>query len=190
MLFFLFVMQPGMPAVPAPASFVVGGFACLGGVVVAILAFRFLLPIDPARRLRSILIAIVHDLNIMASADSLLLVEKCRARTHHRVLRMLANARKLDHDLCTVVEGGLATLAIGRYLQLLRETEMSVGISLVASGAIRETTVRLSAVIPEPGKILSVLEDMSKILCKVVETPHENENSSVQVSPNRCSFRN
>jgi uncharacterized membrane protein YccC len=182
MLFFLFVMQPGMPAVPAPASFVLGGFTCLGGIAVAILAFRFLLPIDPARRLRSILIAIVHDLNIMTSTDSLLLVEKCRTRTHHRVLRMLATARKLDHDLSAVVEGGLATLAIGRYLQLLRETEMAEGISLVASGAIRETTVRLSAVIPEPGKILSVLEYVSKILCKVVETPHENDNSSVQVT--------
>jgi len=45
----------------------------------AILAFRFLLPIDPARRLRSILVAIVNDLNTMAAADSLPLLEKCRA---------------------------------------------------------------------------------------------------------------
>lgn len=180
MLFFLFVMQPGLPAVPAPASFVAGGFACLGGIAVAILAFRFLLPIDPARRLRSILIAIVHDLNTMAVADSLLLVERRRARTHHRVLRMLANARKLDDDLSAIVEGGLATLAIGRYLQRLRETEMSDGISLAASGAIRETTVRLAAVIQRPDEILSVLEDISKILCKVIEAPHDDYSSSVQ----------
>ncbi|HEY3489175.1 MAG TPA: FUSC family protein [Candidatus Deferrimicrobiaceae bacterium] len=178
MLFFLFVMQPGLPAVPAPAGFVLGGFACLGGIAVAILAFRFLLPIDPARRLRSILIAIVHDLNTMASADSLRLVEKCRARTHHRVLRMLANAGKLDHDLGAIVEGGLATLAIGRSLQRLRETEMADGISLVASGAIRETTSRLSAVVSRPGEILSVLEDVSKNLCKVMEAPHEDYWSS------------
>lgn len=179
MLFFLFVMQPGLTDVPPPASFVAGGLACLGGIAVAILAFRFLLPIDPARRLRSILIAIVHDLNSMAAADSLLLVEKCRARTHHRVLRMLANARKLDHDISTIVEGGLATLAIGRYLQRLRETEMSEGISLVASGAIRETTLRLSATIPKTKEILLMLEDVSKQLCKVMEANQASYGSSV-----------
>ncbi|MDD2900383.1 MAG: FUSC family protein, partial [Desulfuromonadaceae bacterium] len=53
LLFFLFIMQPGIPTVPAPPLFVVGGFAAVGGIAVAILAFRFLLPIDPARRLRS-----------------------------------------------------------------------------------------------------------------------------------------
>jgi uncharacterized membrane protein YccC len=182
LLFFLFVMQPGLATVPPPASFVAGGFACLGGIAVAILAFRFLLPIDPARRLRSILIGIVQDLNTMAAAESLLLVEKCRARTHHRVLRMLVNAGKLDHDLSAIVEGGLATLAIGRYLQRLKETEKADGISLVASGAIRETTIRLSAVIQRPGEILSVLEEVSKILCNIVEAPHENDNSSVQAA--------
>jgi uncharacterized membrane protein YccC len=180
MLFFLFVMQPGLPAVPAPASFVAGGFACLGGIAVAILAFRFLLPIDPARRLRSILIAIVHDLNTMAATDSLLPVEKCRARTHHRVLRMLANARKLDHDLSVIVEGGLATLAIGRYLQRLRETELREGISLASSGAIRETRLRLSAVIPRPGEILPVLEDVSAMLCTAMEAPSVENGSAVQ----------
>lgn len=179
MLFFLFVMQPGLPAVPPPASFVTGGFACLGGIAVAILAFRFLLPIDPARRLRSILVAIIHDLNTMAAADSLLLVEKCRARTHHRVLRMLANARKLDHDISIIVEGGLATLAIGRYLQRLRETEMSEGISLMASGAIRETTLRLSATIPKTKEILLMLEYVSKKLCKVMEANQASYGSPV-----------
>lgn len=169
LLFFLFVMQPGLPAVPAPPIFVAGGFACLGGIVVAILAFRFLLPIDPARRLRSILIAIVHDLNTMAAADSLLLVEKCRARTHHRVLRMLANARKLDHDLSAIVEGGLAALVIGRCLQQLRETAMNERILPVASEAIRDLALKLSAAIQKPEEILSVLTDAPIKLCVAME---------------------
>lgn len=180
MLFFLFVMQPGLPAVPAPPVFVAGGLACLGGIAVAILAFRFLLPIDPARRLRTILIAIVHDLNTMAAADSLVVVEKCRARTHHRVLRMLANARKLDHDLSAIVEGGLATLAIGRYLQRLRGTEMHDGISLVSSGAIRETMLHLSAVIQQSRDILTVLEEVSILLSTAMEAPREEHNSTVR----------
>lgn len=169
MLFFLFVMQPGVPAVPAPAGFVAGGFACLGGIAVAILAFRFLLPIDPARRLRSVLVAIARDLKTMTTADSLQLVAKCRARTHHRVLRMLAYAGKLDLGLSAVVDGGLATLAIGRYLQRLRESEMVDGISPAASGAIRESMLKLSAVIQRPGEIVPVLEDLSRVLCAVVD---------------------
>ncbi|HEY3415914.1 MAG TPA: FUSC family protein, partial [Armatimonadota bacterium] len=181
MLFFLFVMQPGLPAVPAPATFVAGGFAALGGIADAILAFRFLLPIDPARRLRSLLTAIVRDLTVMAAADYLL-VEKCRARTHHRVLRMLANARKLDNDLSAIVEGGLAALAIARCLQRLRETEMNNGISLIASGAVRETALRLSAAILRPEEILSVLEDAAIKLCTAMEAHPEAYNSPVQAA--------
>ena len=41
--------------------------ACLGGTGVAILSFRFLLPVDPSGRFRSVLIAIAHDLNVMAT---------------------------------------------------------------------------------------------------------------------------
>ncbi|HEY3309239.1 MAG TPA: FUSC family protein [Desulfuromonadaceae bacterium] len=173
MLFFLFVMQPGLPAVPAPGSFVAGGFAVLGGIAVAILAFRFLLPIDPARRLRSLLIAIVRDLALMAATDSLLVAEKCRARTHHRVLRLLANAGKMYDDLSAIVEGGLAALAIARCLQRLLAAETNEGISQVASGAIRETALRLAAAVRRPEEMLSVLEDVSIRLCSAIEVPLE-----------------
>lgn len=183
LLFFLFVMQPGLPSVPAPPAFVAGGFACLGGIAVAILAFRFLLPIDPARRLRSILIAIVHDLNTMAATDSLLLVEKCRARTHHRVLRMLANAGKLDHDLSAVVEGGLATLAIGRCLQRLRENEMCAGISLPAPGVVREIALMLSVADRKPEAILSALREASGKLCIAMEAHPVGGGAVVQQAP-------
>ena len=182
MLFFLFVMQPGLNAVPATPAFVAGGFAVLGGVGVAILSFRFLLPIDPARRLRSLLIAIVRDLTLMAAADSLLVVEQCRARTHHRVLRLLANAGKLDHDLNAIVEGGLAALVIARCLQRLRETGVQEGIPLVSSGAIRESMLRLSLAIQRPDEILAVLEDVSIRLCTAMEAHPEAFSPSVQAA--------
>jgi uncharacterized membrane protein YccC len=180
MLFFLFVMQPGLPAVPASPIFVAGGFACLGGIAVAILAFRFLLPIDPARRLRSLLIAIVRDLTAMTTASSLPLMEKYRVRTHHRVLRMLANARKLDHDLSAIVEGGLAALAIGRCLQRLRETAMNGEVSPVATEAIRDIALKLSAASQKPDEILSVLRDASIKLCVVMEAYPAGCNVTVQ----------
>jgi uncharacterized membrane protein YccC len=184
MLFFLFVMQPGVPIVPAPAKYVEGGLACLGGIAVAILFFRFLLPIDPARRLRSLLLAIVQDLIAMAEGDALLR-ERCRARMHHRVLRMLANARKLDNNLGTAVEGGLAALAIGRCLQLRGEAGTNDGVSPVASDAIREITIRLSAARQRPEKILSVLEDVSGRLCRATEAHSEAHRSSRSSLPAR-----
>ena len=148
-----------------------------GGGAVAILSLRFLLPIDPARRLSSLMIAIVRDLIAMAEADSRL-KEKCRARMHHRGLRMLAHASKLDNDLSVIVEGGLAALAIGTCLQRLRETEIKEGIPLVASGAIQESSLRLSAAILRPGE-LTVLEEVSRVLCRAMEAHHEANTTSV-----------
>ena len=150
MLFFLFVMQPGIPAVPPPVSFLAGGLACLAGVAVAILVFRFLLPIDPARRLRTILFAIAHDLNTMAATDSPAVLEKCRARTHHRVLRLLVNAGKLDHDLGAMVDGGLAALVIARYLQHARGADVNAGALREDTKTIREIGDRFSAVVWRP----------------------------------------
>jgi uncharacterized membrane protein YccC len=160
-LFFLFVMQPGVPTVPAPASYVAGGVAALGGIGIAILSFRFLLPIDPARRLRSILTAIVHDLSTMIAEDSLKVVKKCRARTHHRVLRVIANATKLDEKFSGVVEGALAALAIGRCMQRLRETGQHAEMPQAAANAVRKARLRLSAAVQRPEEILSALEDAS-----------------------------
>jgi uncharacterized membrane protein YccC len=174
MLFFLFVMQPGIPAVPAPATFVAGAFACLAGIVVAIFSFRFLLPIDPARRLRSILNAIVSDLIAMTGADSRLM-EKCRARTHHRVLRMISNAAKLDNDLSAIVEGGLAALAISGCLQRLQDIEKN----RLTSDSIRKAALRLTVAIERPEELLSVLEEVSSKLCRATETPHAPCHSTI-----------
>ena len=168
MLFFLFVMQPGVPAVPDAPSYIAGGCAALGGVGVAILSFRYLLPIDPARRLRSLLVAISRDLASLAAADSASM-EKRRARTQHRVLRLLAQGGKLDHDLGALIEGGLAALVIGRWMQWLRERELREGISPEACQALQETARKLTAAIRQPEGILSALEVVSVGLGEAME---------------------
>lgn len=183
MLFFLFVLQPGLPGVPAPAAFVAGGFAALGGIGVAIFSFRFLLPVDPCRRLRSILLSIVTDLRRMAATDSLPVIDKCRARMHHRVLRMLANVRKTDTNPGALIDGGLAALAIGRCLQRLKEAEKSEGLSSVASGALQKATIRLAAAIQRPDEILSILEHVSSTLVRAQETHFPPYGSSVHSLP-------
>jgi uncharacterized membrane protein YccC len=167
-LFFLFVMQPGVPVVPDAPSYIAGGCAALGGVGVALLSFRFLLPIDPARRLRSLLVAISRDLATFAAADSASM-EKCRARTQHRVLRLLAQGGKLDHDLGAIIDGGLAALIIGRWMQWLREMKLKEGISPEALEALRETTIKLSAAVKHPEGILFALEAVSVSLGEAME---------------------
>ncbi|WP_243370374.1 FUSC family protein [Geotalea sp. SG265] len=168
MLFFLFVMQPGIPAVPSPVSYLAGGLACLGGVAVAILAFKFLLPIDPARRLRTILVAIAHDLDTMAATDSPIVMEKCRARTHHRVLRLLVNAGKLDHVIGAVMDGALTALVIARYLHL-RKADVSGGASDADMKTIREIKDMFSAVVGHPERVIPTLEEISELLDQATE---------------------
>jgi uncharacterized membrane protein YccC len=177
MLFFLFVMQPGLATVPSSEIFVAGGVACLGGIVVAILVFRFLLPVDPERRLRSLLTAMVNDLNTMIAAKSLLSMAKCRARTYHRVLRMLANAGKLSTDISPFVEGGLEVLAIGRRIYQLRSAQDRKGcFSAEAMSAVR---LRLSTAIQQPETSLAVLREVAAMLYPAIKPLGEGDNQSV-----------
>lgn len=182
MLFFLFVMQPGLPAVPPPNVFVAGGFAVLAGIGVAIIAFRLLLPIDPARRLRSLVIAISRDLAAMTSADSVAALEKYRARTHHRVLRMLTNAQKLDKDLGQVIEGGLAALAIARCIQQLQ------GRGEGSPAIMRQTARRLRLAIRQTDTILPMLDDVSGRLYRAME-PERRRLQAIMTTPAAPSLR-
>ena len=164
MLFFLFVMQPGVSAVPPPATYVMGGFACLGGIGVAILSFRFLLPVDPERRLNSLLVVIVRDLLAIARSDSAHNFEKSRYRMQHRVLRLLTNARKIDADISSAVEGGLAALVIGGSLQQLRDNKSNGTMNLLL-----ETSRQLSVATQRPGTILPLLESLAFRLWQATE---------------------
>ncbi len=187
MLFFLFIMQPGLPAVPPAASYVLGGLASLGGIGVAILSFRFLLPIDPERRLNSLLLAIVRDLLAIAGSDAAHVSEKSRYRMQHRVLRLLTNARKIDADISPVVEGGLAALVIGSCLQRLRDKDGNGNMATFTADPFLETSRQLSLAVQQPGTILPLLESLAFSLWRTTEPlgeacsfPVESEESTRQ----------
>lgn len=174
MLFFLFVMQPGVPAVPPAATFALGGLACLGGIGVAILSFRFLLPVDPERRLNSLLVAIVRDLQAIARSASDHDFEKSRYRMQHRVLRLLTNARKIDTDISSAVEGGLAALIIGSSLQQLRDKE-----SNCSTNFLLEASRQLDEAARQPATILPLLEALAFKLWQATEPLSESCGFSV-----------
>lgn len=169
MLFFLFVMQPGLPAVPPPATYLLGGLACLGGIGVAILSFRFLLPVDPERRLNTLLLAIVRDLLAIAAADSSYRAQQNRFRVNHRILRLLTTASKINNDISSAVEGGLAALVIAGCLQRLADGDLEGN----TPDYMLEASRKLTDAVQQPREILRVLEDLSIRLCQVLAPPCE-----------------
>ncbi|BBA71523.1 p-hydroxybenzoic acid efflux pump subunit AaeB [Geobacter sulfurreducens] len=136
-LFFIFVTQPGVPIAVLPADLALGAVAMIMGVGSAWIAYRYLVPINPAIRLRSLLKAIVDDLRLLAAAEAPVARERLRARMHHRVMRMASMATRYDADHLAVVEGGLAALAMGKCIVRLQASREQSGQTPVAD-VIRE----------------------------------------------------
>ena len=66
-LFFIFTVQPGAPVRVVPYDLMLAAIAMILGVVGAWIAYRFVIPINPARRLNSLLNTIMGDLHHLAS---------------------------------------------------------------------------------------------------------------------------
>lgn len=176
-LIFMFVEQPGASYVAEPSLQLQGALATVIGIGIAWASFRYLLPVDPAIRLRSLLTAIVHDLENMASADSGLLLERRRARLQHRVIRLVAMARKFDDDHLAVVEGGLATLAIARCILRLHDARNDRDIPPDTARIVRRTLRSLSDPSQRPKNVIPMLEDASRALHGILE-PSGGEHGS------------
>ncbi len=157
-LFFIFVIQPGVPVAATPADLVLGAVAMVMGVGSAWVAYRYLVPINPAIRLRFLLATIAHDIELLAAADSPVTVGKLRARLHHRVIRLVAIATRHDDDHVAIVEGGIAALAIAKSIQRLREGVDNGELPPEAVGIIRESLDTLSETSHQPEKAAQLLE--------------------------------
>src|SRR6185369_6209496 len=93
----------------------------------------------------------------------------------HRVLRLLSTARKIDADISSAVEGGLAALVIGNCLQRLRGKEGDG-----TADPILETACQLSAAARQPDTILPLLESVAFRLWQATEPPSETCSFSVE----------
>lgn len=113
-LFFIFTVQPGVPVHVVPYDLVLAAIAMVLGVVSAWIAYRFVIPINPALRLNSLLSAIMVDLDLLASGNSGRVAGKLQARMQHRVIRLVTIAAKHDSDHLALVEGGIVALAIAK----------------------------------------------------------------------------
>ncbi|WP_052263245.1 FUSC family protein [Geobacter pickeringii] len=160
-LFFIFVTQPGVPVAVVPADLALGAVAMLMGVGSAWLSYRYLVPIDPAIRLRSLLVAIARDIELLTMASPAT-VERLRARMHHRVLRMVSLATRYDVGHLPLVEGGLAALAIGTCIERLRAAREDG--APAAARLVRETLAPGSDSTAWPRNVATALESAAMTL--------------------------
>ncbi|HEY6008429.1 MAG TPA: FUSC family protein [Geobacteraceae bacterium] len=168
-LFFIFVAQPGIPIAVVPADLALGALAMVMGVGSAWLAYRYLVPINPAIRMRALLAAIARDIEGLAALAVPAAAETSRARMQHRVMRLVAMATRYDADHLAVVEGGLAALAIASCVHRLQEAQQNGNLPPSASGIIRETLLTLSDPGRRPHDVSAALEDAAIALYAVLE---------------------
>ncbi len=178
MMFFMIVMQPGMPTQPGNYSYVVSGAASVGGIALAMLSFLYLVPMNPAVRLHSILVAIVRDLDTMATVNSPRSLERCRNRTRFRVLHLLLNARHLDHDTTVIMNGALAALAISRVQVQAAANVAAHRMRPELEEEFRQLNRELSAGIDSSGispeQVLPVLTDAAHRFCMLAVNQQSN----------------
>jgi uncharacterized membrane protein YccC len=172
-LFFIFVTQPGVAVTLAPAGLVRGAVAMVMGVAFAWIAYRYLIPVNPAIRLHSLLNAIMADLEVLASLDSPEALGKLRARLQHRVIRLVAMARRHDAEDRALVEEGLAALAVGRCIERLQEVQKISKVAPAAVVIIRDTLRSLSDAARRPQDVSALLGPASVALYAVLDPAGE-----------------
>ena len=167
-LFFIFTTQPGMPVALLPYDLALGAIAMIMGVGSAWISYRYLVPVNPALRLRSLLSAIMGDLELLASGDSPQRSGKLQARLQHRVIRLVVLAKGHDSDYLPLVEGGMAALALARGIQLIKEA-LDIGqLSFDSCGIMREALLSLSEFSRRPGSAAQLLENSANALYEVL----------------------
>ncbi|WP_246562019.1 FUSC family protein [Geobacter grbiciae] len=170
-LIFMFVEQPGVPLTSTAYDLLTGAFATVAGIGIAWASFHYLIPINPAMRMRSLLIAIVRDLLVMTESESSSMAGRLLARLQHRVIRLVAMAKSFDANHLVVVEGGLAALVIGRCIQRREELEKNGLLSAEAHRAYQEAVAPIASLLQRPEGSLPVLESAAARLCAALP-PH------------------
>lgn len=119
--------EPGSSWSYPAGHLLTAGSGIVLGVAAATMIYALALPVDHRRRFRALNSEIVHDLQQLAAAKSLPAARRWRASAYHRVLRLVLRAAPAGVGPETVVDGGLAAVAIGtgllRLQRLLREEQ-------------------------------------------------------------------
>lgn len=168
-LFYLFVSQPGTSLAVIPADLILGTVAMVLGVGSAWLSYRFLVPIDPAIRLRSLMTSILRDFEGAARGESPAAVEKAAARLRHRVIRLVAMAGRHDAANRRLVAAGIAALAATDGVRRLKAALSRGDLPPSKRTVIRDTLASLSRLSRQGGDVTPALERAAATLYEISE---------------------
>lgn len=161
-LFFIFVIQPGVPVTVDAADLAIGAVAMVLGVAAAWIGYTFLVPVDPTLRMRSLLAAVAKDIARMSAQANRDSRVRIRAKLQHRVLRLVALARNFDIAPAAVVSGAISLLALAASIERLREKLEYEELSPQVVRQMRETlgrVARMAQTPPTESRLLQVWAD-------------------------------
>ncbi|WP_226377613.1 FUSC family protein [Citrifermentans bremense] len=167
-LFFIFVIQPGVSVTIASADLAIGAVAMVLGVAAAWIGYTFLVPVNPALRMRSLLAAMAKDIARMSTQANRGSRVRIRGKLQHRVIRLVALARSFDITPAAVASGAIAVLALTATIERLREKLEYEELSPESARQLRETLDRIACMAQTPALESRLLQgwadDLSAVL--------------------------
>lgn len=142
---FLLLMQPVLPLAGTFWSWVATAAAVVAGPVIALAAFKTIYPVDPKRRLKMLVAAMVGELEHMAASDKPVEGDRWRMRLNHRLLRLVRWVEKTGERV-VAFEGSFAVLALGSAIARMQQMIVGGDLSPGAARAVKAALGRAAHV--------------------------------------------
>lgn len=155
---FLLLSQPIWPLSGTFWGWLATAAAVVSGPVVALVAFKLIYPIDPRRRLKMLVAAMVSELEHMAASDKPVEGGRWRMRLNHRLLRLVRWVEKTDDRKVVAFEGSFAVLALGSAIAHMQQLVVSEQLSSGAARAVKAALGRSAHVGTAPEEAGRALE--------------------------------
>ncbi|KAA2212923.1 FUSC family protein [Teichococcus oryzae] len=154
----LLLSQPALPLRGTLAEHLSLVLAVLAGPMIALLAFRFILPADAGRRMRMLARSMVNELQAMAGApDAAHDGDVWRARLNHRLLALLRWSEKSALRGTAPDDGALAVLAVGSAVLRMQELRARAQLPAGSTRAIDAALSRIRSVSSRPERAAAAL---------------------------------
>lgn len=172
----LLLLHPVYPLTGDFSSMLSGAIAVVLAPVVALIAYRLIFPLNAGKRLETLIVMMVHELQDMArTEDASQHRLTWRGRLYHRLFRMIRFAERSGDTHRDVTDGGLAVLSVGYSILSLQDLVRSGALTDGEERAAKAALQRLKKVSSEPEKAAAALARASGRL----SAAHPRESTSV-----------
>lgn len=132
--------------------------AVVAGPAAAWLGYRYIYPATLSRRLDTLILMMVREVEAMAaSPDAAVREPAWRARLRHRMLRLSRWVEKSGDREISAVGGGLAILTLGQATIALHRLEQALVLPPRAADAVRQTLGRIRILSRDPDAVVTAL---------------------------------